>query len=95
MRTLASHPNVIGIVAVASVALAGCLSVDPPEGRLACTADTDCPSGWACRSDSRCYRTGDGADGGARSDGGGEEDGARPDASMPCMDEAECDDMNA
>jgi hypothetical protein len=45
-----------------------CLGVDPPEGRLRCTSATaavDCPDGWFCRADDRCWRTpGEGVDAG-------------------------------
>jgi hypothetical protein len=47
-------------VALTSLALlVGCLSVDPPEGRLACTearVEKDCPSGWAC-VEGFCHRS--------------------------------------
>jgi hypothetical protein len=38
--------------------LSSCLAPQPPEGRVRCTAatvDVDCPEGWFCRSDDRCY----------------------------------------
>lgn len=51
---------------------AGCLGVEPPEGRLRCapaSVATDCPTGWFCRADERCWRTpGEGVDAG--NDGG-------------------------
>ena len=65
---------------VASVAclLGGCAPVvELPEGRFTCQAAADCPKGWACRSDLRCWSTpGLEQDGGqhqvdsGRSDGG-------------------------
>lgn len=50
---------------VSSLALAGCLSVgDPPEGRLACTVSSDCPTGWVCRADMLCWRNASDVDAG-------------------------------
>lgn len=45
----------IGIVLVAC-------SPPIPDGRFACGQDADCPTGWFCRSDQRCYATSDDAD---------------------------------
>jgi hypothetical protein len=65
-----SNASRFALLAVSLVAtLTGaCLGVDPPEGRLRCasaTAATDCPSGWFCRADDRCWRTpGEGVDAG-------------------------------
>lgn len=41
--------------------VSGCLDVTPPEGRLACSRDDECPPSWVCDAQ-RCYR--------ARSDAG-------------------------
>ena len=41
------------------VVLTGCLSFDPPAGRLACTTDGECPDDWSCGSDARCYPPGE------------------------------------
>ena len=79
-------------VSVAACLLAGCLSVDPPEGRLVCTTATeavDCPSEWSC-VDGFCYRAPGDRDGGPRdasSDGG-----ERVDARVSCSGASECDD---
>ncbi|MBX7191638.1 MAG: hypothetical protein K1X94_06255, partial [Sandaracinaceae bacterium] len=88
---LASSSKALGGVAFGGLALfalaltgvaAGCLGVDPPEGRLLCSDDDDCPDGWFCHLDnSRCYRSPDedGADAGT--DGGmGDLDAFRLDA---------------
>ncbi|MCC7537283.1 MAG: hypothetical protein IT379_13760 [Deltaproteobacteria bacterium] len=41
---------------VAIAAAAGCgLEVNPPEGVFACSEDRECPSGWHCRADLRCW----------------------------------------
>lgn len=84
---------------------AGCLDVTPPEGRLACAVDDDCPPGWSCHGE-RCFRGG--LDGGldapgqdAPSDVPGRDapvDGRGPDAAdapMVCGSAAECDDRDA
>ncbi len=73
-------------VALALGAL-GCMDFEPPAGRLACTTAADCPSGWTCAADSRCYPAGDPSDAGA--DGGGLEDGGQDDAGT---DAGVCDD---
>jgi hypothetical protein len=41
-----------------------------PEGRAACADARDCPTGWACRSDQRCWRTPGDVDGGQSDDAG-------------------------
>jgi hypothetical protein len=38
------------------VMLAGC-SAKYPEGVLACTKQSDCPSNWVCRIDRYCHST--------------------------------------
>ncbi len=47
-------------------AVAAC-ATDVPEGRFRCTTAAECPTGWVCRTDGRCWSTGDGnlPDGGA------------------------------
>ena len=56
---------------VAALLVAGC-APGIEEGRYGCAADSDCPEGWFCRADLRCWRTpGDGA-----TDGGGPDSGA-------------------
>lgn len=53
-------------LALTGALVSGCLSVEAPEGRLACTTAEECPDGWFCRpgpSGGRCFRT-DGTDGG-------------------------------
>lgn len=37
--------------------IVGACSPPIPEGRFACDQDGDCPSGWFCRTDQRCYST--------------------------------------
>jgi len=44
------------ILLVALGAVSGC-SVDIPSGVFSCQTDSDCPSGWTCRSDSYCWST--------------------------------------
>jgi hypothetical protein len=46
----------LAIALVATMGLAGC-SVSPPEGKLACQSDEDCPPDWVCNSegDEMCY----------------------------------------
>ncbi|MDI7268229.1 MAG: MopE-related protein [Myxococcota bacterium] len=70
------------------------------EGHYSCTEDSDCPSGWNCRDDGRCWSThGDGGidwPDGEADDGGPdlpEGDGDDGDATG-CIPE-ECDDGNA
>lgn len=52
MRTVSTIAGAL----IATLVLLGCLPSDPPEGVLACTSSTECPSGWSCRTD-RCWRT--------------------------------------
>ncbi|MET0384458.1 MAG: Ig-like domain-containing protein [Polyangiales bacterium] len=55
-------------------------TVRPPDGRLVCTRDNECPTGWYCREDDRCYRdpspapSDGGLDGNAADGGRGERD---------------------
>jgi hypothetical protein len=35
-----------------AASLAGC---PPPEGRFVCASHADCPAGWTCRADRRCW----------------------------------------
>lgn len=55
-----------------------------PEGRFACTDDSQCPDGWSCVSN-LCFREASGIDGGPRPDAGldGGADGGAPDAEPP------------
>ncbi len=74
--------------------LVACLSVDPPEGRLACTearGAMDCPGGWAC-VEGFCYRS-------PRGGPGPVPDAAMDaevalDAEVACTSPSECDDGN-
>src|SRR5689334_11349559 len=56
---------------VALVACTGCGSI--PEGVLACSSDGQCPSGWSCRANGRCYES-PGGDAGMDVDGGQDTD---------------------
>lgn len=69
-RSIVRCASGVTSVAIFGVLLAGCLSVDPPEGTIQCTTNAECPSSeWTCRA-SRCYR-------------GGSEEDAGVDASEP------------
>lgn len=71
--------------------LTGCLSVDPPEGRLVCTPATeatDCPADWFC-VDGFCYREATGTDAGPRD---AAPDAPRVDARVLCESADDCDD---
>lgn len=77
--------------ALVPVLLTGCLSVDPPEGRLVCTPATeatDCPADWSC-VDGFCYREGGGTDAGPRD---AAPDAPRVDARVACESAGDCDD---
>lgn len=90
-------------VSVCVSTFAGCLDVDPPEGRLRCTTNDECPSAWFCRGDGFCYRSAGDSDAGM--DGGSHDaqvmvDAARGDAQAldgggECSEPADCDDSNA
>ncbi len=43
---------------VAAVALAGCFSPNVPNGKLHCSSDGKCPSGFHCASDRTCWKNG-------------------------------------
>ncbi len=69
----------------AYLCLAGC-EADYPEGAIQCTDSRDCPSGWTCGADSRCWRApvdddpsdigSDAIEGGSGGNGAAGEDGA-------------------
>lgn len=65
------------------LAFSGCAGT-VPEGHFGCTSNTDCPTGWFCRADDRCYSTE-----GTPSDGG-VPDGGRDGGSDRCGNEGEC-----
>jgi hypothetical protein len=45
--------------ALALVLLAGCIELSPADGKLACAASgKECPDGYTCAADRRCYRAG-------------------------------------
>jgi hypothetical protein len=53
--------NVLRFVLVAAsfamgVGVSGC-SPEVEEGHFACAAQDECPSGWTCREDRRCWRS--------------------------------------
>jgi hypothetical protein len=65
---------------------------DIPEGRIACTEDSECPPTWVCIDD-RCYSDGEGNDAGldASLDTNGGDGGGAPCASdSDCSDEVFC-----
>ncbi|MBX3251425.1 MAG: choice-of-anchor D domain-containing protein [Myxococcales bacterium] len=56
---------------VGLLAALGACGLDLPEGRFPCVDENECPSGWSCRIDGYCYRTGDdGVDASPSVDGG-------------------------
>jgi hypothetical protein len=57
-------------ILIGVVMLAGC-SAKYPEGVLACTKQSDCPSGWVCRVDRYCYSTARTAAAGEEASSGG------------------------
>lgn len=52
--TLRARGTVALTVGIAAVVGCG-LEVNPPEGVFACSEDRQCPSGWHCREDLRCW----------------------------------------
>lgn len=41
---------------IVSAALAsGCIAVEPPVGQFFCETEAQCPDGWVCGPDRRCY----------------------------------------
>ncbi|MBO6939037.1 MAG: hypothetical protein JJ863_28975 [Deltaproteobacteria bacterium] len=77
------------LLSLAVLLLTGCLSFDPPAGRLECSSDSECPNDWGCRSDGRCHPPGE-LDAGNPDAGlgdAGPADGGEPDAAVceePC-----------
>jgi hypothetical protein len=63
------------VLCSATLILSGCLSLDPPQGVLACVTSSDCPSGWSC-SNARCYRS-TGPEAGVATDAGARDAGMR------------------
>jgi hypothetical protein len=80
---------VVLVVAAAAPEL-GCLSVDPTDGALRCSAEPDrCPPGYRCAADQHCWRgqstgadSGPAGDAGPQPDGGVAEDLAVPPADL-------------
>lgn len=58
-------------VSLAFVLLAGCFTPDLGEGQVACGVGGQCPPGYACRTDGRCYHDAVTDGGGARDLAGG------------------------
>ncbi len=56
MAVLIGSRAFVAIVAVSATVCAGCAI---PEGRYLCTSQSDCPTGWSCRADSRCWSSPD------------------------------------
>jgi hypothetical protein len=50
--------RVFALIALALTA-AGCFSPDYQSGHLQCSGAQDCPPGFHCASDNRCYRAGE------------------------------------
>lgn len=42
-------------LALAFGALAGCIDVELPVGQFLCLDAGNCPDGWTCGTDNRCY----------------------------------------
>jgi len=57
-------------LSLALVVLAGCFTPDLGEGQVVCGTGGECPPGYACRVDGRCYHA-FASDGGGGSGGGG------------------------
>jgi hypothetical protein len=70
MRRARSHRRLVAHACawLAATTLAAGCSVELPEGVFACSADQDCPSGWSCRAEGRCYSAATGAPDAARPD---------------------------
>src|SRR3954468_379252 len=68
-------------LSLAFVLVAGCFTPDLGEGQVACGAGGQCPPGYLCRTDGRCYHDGAG-DGGAH--GGGDLAGGGGDLATHC-----------
>src|SRR5689334_12841118 len=66
-------------VVVAAVALSGCLHPNPVDGAIICSVPArECPDGYHCATDDRCWSDGHDPDGGAS------DDGSMGDASASC-----------
>lgn len=82
---------VVRLVSLSMVALLACACGSIPEGVFECSRDQECPHGWFCRADSRCYASpGDGMDAGPQRDAGPRLDAGADAATCP----ASCDDGN-
>ncbi|MCC6215853.1 MAG: hypothetical protein IT376_13395 [Polyangiaceae bacterium] len=57
--------RVAGLLAAIAGTLPWGCAVEPPEGVLVCATAAECPGGWACRADSRCWKTRGAVDAGA------------------------------
>ena len=78
------------IFLVSAVLSAGC-SLQLPGGVFGCETDGDCPTGWACGGDQRCYPSAQQPDAGhAVMDGGGT-DGGSPTCDPACPSGQHCD----
>ncbi len=76
-------------------AFAASCSIDVKNGLFGCQGDQDCPSGWVCRADQRCWDSPDPIGGAADANGTGPRDDAtttvRDDATITVRDDATTD----